>query len=702
MRRKLLFFALMLGAKVFAQVPAGYYDEANGLTGYDLKSKLSEIISRNYKDNGYGGLWETYKTSDIDNYYEKDGTIIDIYSENPQGQDPYDFTVGVEQCGASGYKKEGDCYNREHIIPQSAFSQKSPMRNDAHFVLPTDGFVNQRRNRLPFGEVNNPIETFKNGSKIGVNNTAGYGGQVFEPIDEFKGDLARTILYFATRYENEIPTFRKDDIQDGHNQSILDGTKNQSITKWQLDILLKWHNQDPVSQKERDRNDAIYKRQNNRNPYIDNPEWANVVWNYQPPVSTPDTIAPTAPARLTLGEITENSVALTWDASTDNKGVTVYEVYVNGQLKTTSATPSAVVNGLTPDTLYSFYIIAKDAAGNSSEKSNIVEARTKPTSGTNPTPPTSTPSCGTEDFEKIPSAQSNYAERVWENNGITWTATKAQTQNKNGQSRVITINVGTLTSAGIRDGVGAISVKTHLPYKETTGIIRVKVNGVEKETLNITKNWTQHTINDINAEGTAEIQLEIVSGRISLDDLSWTCYTTPDTEAPSVPTLSAGEITTNTVELNWTPSTDNVAVKHYEIYANGTLVSTIPAGTHSAVIPNLTENTPYTFYIIAKDEAGNTSAKSNILDIITAKKLVTNEDVRTKRVQVFPNPVMQNGDLLFKNIGQNQNVKIYTMSGRLIKEVASVSEDETINIGNVAKGVYMIVTRDQAIRFVVK
>ena len=233
------------------------------LKGYELKTKLAEIISRGHVDKKYSGLWDIYKTADIDRYYENDGIILDIYSENPEGEDPYNFKVGKYKCEKC--INEGDCYSREHIIPQSCFGKKSPMKNDAHFVIPTDGAVNKLRGNLPFGEVLKPFIITKNGSKIGINVTEGYSKSVFEPIDEFKGDIARMIFYFVTRYENELPNFSTVD--------ILDDSKNQALKKWELDILLKWHNQDPVSRREIDRNNIIYQIQHNRNPYIDNLSW---------------------------------------------------------------------------------------------------------------------------------------------------------------------------------------------------------------------------------------------------------------------------------------------------------------------------------------------------------------------------------------------------------------------------------------------
>lgn len=697
MKRKLSILALLVGVFLYAQVPMGYYDGTAGLTGYQLKSKLSEIISKNYKDNGYSGLWETFKTSDLDKYYEKDETILDIYSENPFSTDAYNFKVGVDQCGA--YKKEGDCYNREHIVPQSVFSKKSPMRNDAHFVLPTDGEVNNRRGTLPFGEVSNAIYTSKNGSKIGTNTTLGYAGQVFEPIDEFKGDIARTILYFATRYENQIPSFSITE--------ILDGTSTQSITKWQLDVLLKWHNQDPVSQRERDRNEAIYKRQNNRNPYIDNPEWANIVWNYTETMPIIDNVAPTQPLNLVVGNITATTVDLVWEASTDNVGVIAYDVYVDGILRTTVSSNSATIVGLIENTKYSFYVVAKDAAGNQSEKSLIVEATAQKNTIIN-LPITGTSSCGTENFENIPAADSKYSDRIWENNGITWTATSARTDLANGNSREITFKKGTLTSSLIRDGIGSISVRTFLPYSDTKVIMSVKINGIEKGTIVVEKAkgtqgiWEIKSIDNINVEEEAILSLEVLSGRISLDDLTWTCYKSPDIQAPTVPlNLKLSNITTETVDLEWEASTDNVGVIAYDVYVNGILKTTV-SGT-SVTIIDLTPNTKYSFYVVARDAAGNQSANSeNVVITTLIEKSLAPTVMVGKDVQIYPNPITQNGDMHFVNIGQNQSVKIYTMSGRLIREFNNVSDGDKINIGSVVKGVYLVVIGKQINKMIVR
>jgi endonuclease I len=191
-----------------------------------------------------------------------------MYSENPSGVDPYNYSSGsTQRCGP--YSNEGDCYNREHIIPQSVFSEAPPMRNDAHFITPTDGIVNGLRSNFPHGIVAAASKTTLNGSKLGSSGISGYTGKVFEPIDEFKGDIARMYLYFATRYENTVA---------GYSYEMFNNTSNQVFTMAFLNMLVTWHEQDPVNAREIARNNAIYARQNNRNPYIDHPEWVRTIW----------------------------------------------------------------------------------------------------------------------------------------------------------------------------------------------------------------------------------------------------------------------------------------------------------------------------------------------------------------------------------------------------------------------------------------
>ena len=283
----------------FAQIPSGYYDNAVG-TGYGLKSQLKTIITNGHIDRLYGsgtgttnnGLWSGYGTTDRDNGigYENDNTIVDIYSENPTGVDPYNFNFSTAsgsnrgQCG--NYTSEGDCYNREHLIPQSYFGSTGIMRNDIQHVYPTDGKVNAIHSDYAFGKVGLVATTTSlNGSKLGnaLNSgySAGFSGIVFEPIDEFKGDVARVYFYFATRYEDQMATFYTS-FTTPDCRVMFDGTSNQVFSQTFLNILLTWNSQDPVSTKEVVRNNAAYNHQGNRNPFIDNNSYVTSIWGAAP------------------------------------------------------------------------------------------------------------------------------------------------------------------------------------------------------------------------------------------------------------------------------------------------------------------------------------------------------------------------------------------------------------------------------------
>lgn len=253
-----------------AQIPIGYYTTATGLTGSAMKTALYNIIKNHTAVSYTPGVWNAYATTDI----KSGSTIWDIYTDIPSGTPAYTFTFSTDQCGT--YGKEGDCYNREHSFPKSWFADATPMYTDLFHLYPTDGKVNGMRGNLPYGEVGTATYTSSNGSKVGMCIYSGYSGEVFEPIDEYKGDLARSYFYMATRYENIIASWEANDI---NGDAVLDGTAFPVFETWFINMLLEWNAADPVSAKETSRNNAIYAIQGNRNPFIDHPEYAIAIWN---------------------------------------------------------------------------------------------------------------------------------------------------------------------------------------------------------------------------------------------------------------------------------------------------------------------------------------------------------------------------------------------------------------------------------------
>ena len=262
-------------------IPAGYYNQATGLTGAQLKTALHQIV-KHHTVVSYNGLWSAFYTTDD----KPTGKVWDFYSDNPDGTPPYEYSFGANQCSTTpGY--EGACYNREHTFPASWFggSTSDTIYSDLFHLIPADSYVNTRRNNFPYGEVIAPSWTSQNGSKLGPCIRSGYSGTVFEPLDSYKGDIARNYFYLATRYESEIASWEN---LNNMGDVVLNGTSFPCFEPWFLTMLGEWHNTDPVSQKEIDRNNQVYLFQGNRNPFIDHPEYVYEIWGIGAPNVLPE------------------------------------------------------------------------------------------------------------------------------------------------------------------------------------------------------------------------------------------------------------------------------------------------------------------------------------------------------------------------------------------------------------------------------
>jgi endonuclease I len=278
------FFLFSISLSVFSQPTSGYYDAASGKNTSDLRTALQAIIANGQSVTTYDGLWTAYKTTDENS----SGKIWDMYSNCT-------FNFAAQQCG--NYSAECDCYNREHSSPQSWFASASPMVSDLFNVLPTDGKVNGERSNYPYGEVGTtPTYTSANGSKLGASSSADYAGIVFEPVDQYKGDLARAYFYMATRYAGLCESWSA-------GAEVVYSTAHLGFTTYAMNLFLKWSREDPVSAKEILRNNAVYGIQNNRNPFIDNPGLEEYIWGNK----TSETFTPTAVQPTYLGAPTTGS-----------------------------------------------------------------------------------------------------------------------------------------------------------------------------------------------------------------------------------------------------------------------------------------------------------------------------------------------------------------------------------------------------------
>ena len=261
-----LIMLTLISISLWAQGPNNsgtYYQNADGKKGEALKTALCVIINP-HTERTYGNLWTDFRTTDV----REDGKVWDMYSSITN----YEF--GTDQAG--NFTKEGDKYNREHSFPKSWFDGDEPMYTDLFHLYPTDGTVNGKRANYPFGETDG--EGYKSAggfSKLGTCTYPGYTGTVFEPNDEYKGDFARTYFYMVTCYEEKLAGWYTNNAE---SRPTLDGNTYPGLSSWQLEMLMKWAKNDPVSEKETNRNKAVYGIQRNRNPYIDYPGLEEYVW----------------------------------------------------------------------------------------------------------------------------------------------------------------------------------------------------------------------------------------------------------------------------------------------------------------------------------------------------------------------------------------------------------------------------------------
>ena len=240
-----------------AQAPAGYYEKADSTKGAELKTALYSVINQ-HKQLDYLELWDAFPQTDA-----KEGKVWDIYSNATS------YTFLNEQCGR--YREEGQCYNREHSFQKDWFDEAVPMYSDLFHIYPTDGKVNGMRSNYPYGETEIPTYYSENSfSRLGpCTFPDGYDGIVFEPSDLYKGDLARSYFYMVTCYE---------DVVSGWESPMTEHNSYPALSDWAVDLLLKWSREDPVSTKEKERNEAVYRLQFNRNPFIDYPGLEEYIW----------------------------------------------------------------------------------------------------------------------------------------------------------------------------------------------------------------------------------------------------------------------------------------------------------------------------------------------------------------------------------------------------------------------------------------
>ena len=316
---------------LLADMPRDYYPNSlEGKNGAELKTELHNLLKNHtrlpYGSRDYNQIactWTVFKKSDV----RPNGKVWDMYSNNS-----YNFSNGAGATKGMNIEHSvpkswwGDAYD-ETATPLTRFKYDGSY--DLHHLTPSDAAANTAKSNYPLGEVDSPL--FDNGvTKVGTGQANGRATNLFEPADEYKGDFARMYLYFVTCYQ--------DYSWKSSALSMFAQNSYPTLNAYGQSLLLKWHRQDPVSQKEIDRNNAVYSFQGNRNPFIDYPNMVEYIWgdstNYEFSFSGQSTSAPSI-------SISNDQIEFGYIGTETSKDK---EIYIKGKNLTTDITAKLLNN----------------------------------------------------------------------------------------------------------------------------------------------------------------------------------------------------------------------------------------------------------------------------------------------------------------------------------------------------------------------
>ena len=673
MKKNLLFLLLFLTAIISAQEQ--YY---NGLdwtkSGLELKEELAtKTITAHTNILSYG--WDAIKATDVNP--ENSGEVLLIYGYSQSGTTAR--TRGINDNSGD----QGD-WNREHTYAKSLGNPNlgtSGPGADTHHLRASDVSYNSQRGSLKFAD--------------GSGNSGSVSGGWF-PGDEWKGDIARMMMYMYIRYGDQCkPT----GVGVGSNASTPDDM---------IDLFLEWNVEDPVSDFERQRNEyhdsnATY-AQGNRNPFIDNAYLATRIWGGENAIDswgifiTSDDQAPTVPTNVALSNITTSSIDVSWTASTDNIAVTKYEVYVDGTLNGEVSNTNYTITGLTPNTTYAVTVLAKDIARNKSEISAAINGTTI-TDTTAPTVPTnvtisnisgttfkvnwsaSIDDTAVSSYDIYVNGTFNGSSTT--NNyvvsGLTVSTTysitiSAKDASNNESSQSTVVNATTTDGAALSNELFFSEYVEGGNYRKAIEIANLTGAVVDLSIYSVKR----------QSKGSWESPLILSGYSIGVDDVF--VITNSSTE---------NEILIEQSDLgipNQTPMTfngdDRIGLFKNDVLIDiiGDLDGTSDFAKDITLRRKLSVTSPNTTYtisewdILPKDTVDGIGVYNSATASINANEF--------ENFKMYPNPL--NGNKLYFNVSDNVNIEIYSVLGKLIQFSKITESKKDMDVSNLATGIYLV------------
>jgi endonuclease I/chitodextrinase len=713
MMKKLLILIFIASYSVSFSQETYYNDVDLTLYGTQLKDALAaKIIATHTRVLEYTSsgpdVWDATKVTD--DYVALSGDVILFYGwENGSDQD---ISNDISRDNRLQDIGDGDTYvwNREHVFPKSLANPKLDTdipgpSTDAHHLRAADRTRNSARNNRKYGRgtgtSNYSTLDFHEGLD-GPNTAAWYPG------DDWKGDAARMIMYMYLHYGSVcLPT------------AVGVGSKEFTQDEM-IDLFLQWNVEDPVSDVEKTRNSyhentSNYAAQGNRNPFIDNPYLATRIWGGNSAEDTwgiyknSDTQAPTIPANVTLNNISLNSINVSWSASTDNIGVTGYNVYVDGVLEAQTTSTNITIGDLNTNTTYSFTIVAKDLINNMSNASVAKNGTTLQDSEAPTIPSDVVISNSTDSSFKVSwsastdnSAVSGYEIFVDGNLNATTTALSytvfglststtysveilAKDIDNNKSSKSAAVNA--TTTAGNSTGVTELFISEYVEPSSGNNKA-IEIVNLTGSTINLSEYSIQKQSNGGSWVDDYNLgDVNIIPGEVFV-------ITHIDVSDPTLVAESdlAGPPNIDTSPYGFGSPLNFNGNDPIGFFKNGVLIDIIGEEDNSS--DHIKDKT---YRRKASITEPNTSFDTAEWDILGANSFdgigshsstLSTKNSAFASFKMFPNPT--NGDQVYFRITGATTINIYNILGKLVFTTEITKSKNVINLSKLAKGIYLV------------
>ncbi len=714
MFKKILSFYFLLFISLITFSQETYYSDVDlTLAGAALKDVLASKITATHTTtleytSGGPDVWDATKatdenvanTNEVILYYGwEDGNDQDITNDISRSKNLQDNGSGTDFV-----------WNREHVFPKSLAnpildtSTPGPA-TDAHHLRAADRGRNSARNNRKYGRgsgnSNYSSLDFHEGLD-GPNTAAWYPG------DDWKGDAARMIMYMYMRYGAVcLPT------------AVGVGSKEFTEDDM-IDLFLQWNVEDPVSDIEIARNEyhentSNYAAQGNRNPFIDNPYLATRIWGGNSAddrwgiYKNSDTEAPTAPINISLSNIGLTSVDINWTASTDNIGVTGYNVYVDGVLEAQTTNTNITIAGLNTNTNYIFTIVARDLINNMSA-AGAISGKTLEDTEAPTTPINLSISNETDSSVKVSWTAStdnnavdgyevyvdNVLKETTTNNFYTVSGLNTSTtytieivaydidNNKSDKSS----SINATTTAGNSNGITELFISE---YAEPSA-----ANNKAIEIVNLTAstiNLSDYSIQKFSSSGwTWKDDYPLGNNNIVPGDVFVIVHADTNNSLLLAAADKFGPPNIDAFPYGYGSPLNFNGDDPIGLYKNGVLIDVIgDTASRTKHIENITYRRkstitePSTTFITDQWE----TFPANTFDGFGSHTSVlsTNNSI-FESFKMFPNPT--NGNFVYFNVTEDATINIYNILGKLIQSVEVTQNKNSIDVSKFSAGIYML------------